>query len=397
VIIRPLLVGLRELKSYVADWGNLAFSLLIPVVLLALMLGAFGGGVEFSGTAYIVDQDGGPAAEDFLARLRTHDGLDVELLSRAEADDRLDRTAILMYARVPAGFSEAVADGAPATVTIVRRGSGGGQEGQIVSAYIQDAAGQIGVERQVQESTAALLEQLDVSADPAQIESAVADALADAQQQPPVTVTLGDEDEETDLAAVLFPRIAAWMVLFAVSLNAQSFLVERRKGTLERMLTTRLTRNELFAGKFLGNVLRGLSQFVILFAGAAVVLQIFTVSSFIYSLLFGIVVIATAGAIGLLIATLARTQGQASWGAVFATMLMAIFGGTFFDTETSDVFGIVSRLTPTYWMNEGFDALIVDGESLTAIWRSIVVLTAICVVGLIISRRLFQPIEGGNR
>jgi ABC-2 type transport system permease protein len=162
------------------------------------------------------------------------------------------------------------------------------------------------------------------------------------------------------------------------------------------MLTSRLTRNELFAGKFLGNVLRGLTQFVILFAGAAVVLRIFSVTSFIYSLLFGLVVIAAVSAIGLLIATVARTQGQAVWGAVFATMLMAIFGGTFFDTETSGVFDVISRFTPTYWMNTGFDALIIDGESLSAILPSIAILATIVVVGLVVSRLLFRPIAGGS-
>jgi ABC-2 type transport system permease protein len=396
VTVRPLLVGLRELKSYFADWGNLAFSLLIPVVLLALMLGAFGSEIEFSGTAYVVVEDAGPAAEAFLTQLRANAGLSVELLSQDEAADRLDRTAILMYLRIPAGFSDAVAAGEPTAVTIVRRGSGGGQEGQIVSAYIQDAVQQIGATGQVQQNARALLEQLGVGAQPEQIENAVAAALATHEQQPPVTVDLRGDEESTDFKAILFPRIAGWMVLFAVSLNAQSFLEERRQGTLERMLTTRLTRNELFAGKFLGNVLRGLTQFVILFAGAAVVLRIFSVTSFIYSLLFGLVVIAAVSAIGLLIATVARTQGQAVWGAVFATMLMAIFGGTFFDTETSGVFDVISRFTPTYWMNTGFDALIIDGESLSAILPSIAILATIVVVGLVVSRLLFRPIAGGS-
>lgn len=396
--VRPLLLGLRELRSFFADWGNLAFSLLIPVVLLALMLGAFGGELTFSGTAYVVDLDGGPSAEQFVDELRGNEGLSVELLSEDEAADRLDRTAILMYARIPAGFSDAVESGTAATIALIRRGSGGGQEGQIVSAYVQDAARQVGAEQQVQQAAAALLAGLGVEATAEQLTVAVDTALQANDQTPPVSVeTRGEGAEEPDdFAAILFPRIAAWMVLFSVSLNAQSFIEERRQGTLERLLTTRLTRNELFSGKFLGNYLRGLVQFLILFIGAALVLQIFSVASFINSLLFGVFVIGAVGALGLVIATVARTPGQATWGAVFATMLMAIFGGTFFDTSTSAVFDVVSRLTPTYWMNRGFDQLILDGESLTAVWPSIAVLTAILVGGLVLSRILFQPIAGGS-
>lgn len=395
--LRPLLVGLRELRSFFADWGNLAFSLLIPVVLLALMLGAFGGEVRFNGTAYVVNLDGGPAAQEFVDLLRANDGLRVALLSEDEAEDRLDRTAILMYTRIPAGFSAAVESGAATAITIVRRGNGGGQAGQIVTAYVQDAVQQVGAAQQVGQTTAALLTELGVAATPAQVAAAVEAELA-ANAQTPVTVeTRGAGAEEADdFAAILFPRIAAWMVLFSVSLNAQSFIEERRQGTLERLLTTRLTRDELFAGKFMGNFLRGLAQFLILFAGAALVLQIFSVSSFIYSLLFGVFVLAAVGALGLVIATLARTEGQATWGAVFATMLMAIFGGTFFDTSTSGLFNVVSKLTPTYWMNEGFDQLILDGENLSAVLPSILVLSGITVVGLVVSRLMFRPIAGGS-
>ena len=38
-----LAIALREIKSYLQDRGDLAFSLLLPVVTFALIYGAFGG------------------------------------------------------------------------------------------------------------------------------------------------------------------------------------------------------------------------------------------------------------------------------------------------------------------------------------------------------------------
>jgi hypothetical protein len=40
---RALIIALREVKTYLQDKGDLAFSLLLPVATFALIYGAFGG------------------------------------------------------------------------------------------------------------------------------------------------------------------------------------------------------------------------------------------------------------------------------------------------------------------------------------------------------------------
>ena len=49
---RALIVALREVRSYLQDKADLAFSLLLPIVTFALIYGAFGGTGLFHGTAY---------------------------------------------------------------------------------------------------------------------------------------------------------------------------------------------------------------------------------------------------------------------------------------------------------------------------------------------------------
>ena len=50
-----LLVALREVKEYLQDKADLAFSLILPIVTFALIYGAFGGSGLFHGTAYVVN------------------------------------------------------------------------------------------------------------------------------------------------------------------------------------------------------------------------------------------------------------------------------------------------------------------------------------------------------
>lgn len=394
---RPLMVGLREVKAYLADRGALAFSLLLPIVLIALLLGAFGGETQFGGTAYVVDNDGSPAAEALLEELREVDGLDVELLDAGEAADRLDRSAILHYTEIPAGFGEQLASGEQVELIQHQRGSGG-QEGQIVSALVSEAAATLAREERVRTDVVTLLASLDAEIPEEQIDAQVEQAVASLDANPPVTVVSTTANgESSDLAASVFPRMASWMVLFAVTMGAQSFIAERREGTLERLLTTRLTTNELFLGKLLGNFLQGMVQFIILFALAGLVFDFFTLESWLSSLAFGIPVVAAVGAIGLVVATLGRTQDQAVAIASFFTMIMAVFGGTFFASDTNSLFGTIGKFTVTYWMNEGFDRILIDGRGLASVGSSVLAMALIFVVCLAVSRIFFRPIPGGGR
>lgn len=397
MIQRPLLIGLREVKAYLGDKGALAFSLLLPIVLIALLLGAFGGDPSFSGTAYVVDNDNSAASAELLDELGSVEGLDVELLDADEAADQIERSAILYYTEIPAGFDEQLAGGEQTEIIQHQRGTGG-QSGQIVSALVTEAASEIARERRIRSDVTALLESLEVDATAAQIDAQVEQATATQESSPAVSVVnVSSDDESFDLAAAVFPRMAAWIVLFAVAMGAQSFIAECREGTLERLLTTRLTTNELFLGKWLGNFLQGMVQFIILFALAGLVFDFFTLESWLSAIVFGIPVVAAVGAIGLVVATLGRTQDQAVGIASFFTMMMAIFGGTFFESDSSSLFGTIGKFTVTYWMNEGFDRLLIDGRGLASVGSSVAVMAAIFVVCLVVSRIFFRPVPGGGR
>ena len=62
-------------------------------------------------------------------------------------------------------------------------------------------------------------------------------------------------------------------VMFSVTLAAQSFVEDRRTGTLERLMTTRLGVNQLFLGKFLAGVARAMFQTVVMLSLAFVVFR----------------------------------------------------------------------------------------------------------------------------
>ena len=90
-------------------------------------------------------------------------------------------------------------------------------------------------------------------------------------------------------------------VLFAITLSARAIVEERKKGTLERLLTMRLSVGQLFMGKYLANVLRGFVQTFMLLILTYVVFRLFTPISFVETLVVALVFSAAGGARGLVI------------------------------------------------------------------------------------------------
>ena len=386
---RPFLLALLEVKRFLADRGALAFSIALPIVLFALMLGVFGGEASFNGTAHVADLDGGDAARKLIERIEDVEGLDVRLYTEAELDDALERSAVLTGFVIPAGFTAALESGTPAPIRVKRRGSGG-DAGQITASIVRGVAGGLASEYELRRALAALVS----DATPQErVEAQTGVLLADARREPPVRVvneTLVEQEEEEDILDRLLPGIIVMFLLFSVALNAQTLIEERRNGTLERLLTTRLSAGELFAGKFLAGVSRGMLQMLVLLVLAFAVLRIAGPGALVQSAVLALVVSAAASAIALVIATVARSEDQATWGAAFITMFMAVFGGTFFPIGDSGTLELFSRFTLNRYAIDAYEGILAETATLGDATSEVAILVGVTLVCLVIARVLFR-------
>jgi ABC-type Na+ efflux pump permease subunit len=337
---KAILVALWEVRIYLQDKGDLAFSLLLPIVVFALMYGAFGSESLFHGTAHIVNEDeGGTYSTVILEQLEELDNLDVEMLSKSEADTKLDRSDLLTVLYIPKGFSESLNSGKPATQKLLDKE----RESPIV-----------GVREE----------------------------------------TVGGGPDPVNL---FLPGIITMFVLFSITLGAQAIVEERRKGTLERLLTTRLTVGQLFSGKFMAGISRGFVQTLILLVLSYIVFRhLFTPLTFIEVLVIVLFFAGAASAIGLVIASITRTQDQAAWVAVVFTMAMVMLGGTFFEIPEDSTLYTVSRFSLNTYVNDAFRTIIVEGGSLADVGRELVIMVGVIAAGLVLSRIFFKVMPGGR-
>ncbi len=391
---RPLIVALREVRTYLQDKADLAFSLLLPIAIFALMYGAFGGQLTFHGTAYVVNEDeGGVYSTVLLEQLDDMESLDVELLSHEDADSKLDRSDLLMVLYIPKGFSDKLASGEPTQLVFKQRGNGG-DEGQIVASLVRGVAEDINQEFQVQNQVSATLAVWDIPQD--QIEFTTQQFLDQEREQPILGVSEETVGSSPDPVNQFLPGIVTMFVLFAITLSARAIVEERKLGTLERLLTTRLSVGQLFAGKFLASVSRGFVQTLILLILAYIVFQLFTPLSFIACLVIALIFAAAASALGMIIAAIARTEDGATWIAVVFTMGTVMLGGTFFEISEGSALYSVSRFSINTYANGAFNTIIAEGGSLADLGLELGILAGVAVAGLIISRILFRVMPGGR-
>jgi ABC-2 type transport system permease protein len=390
---RALIITLNEVRLYLQDKGDLAFSLLLPIVTFALIYGAFGGQTLFKATASVVDEDRGAYATRLIEQLDKVEGIAIELLTPDEARSKLDTSDRLLVLDIPAGFSEALASGGQGQLIFWQRGNGG-LAGQILASIIRGVAEEMNKALVIKSQVSDNLKGVGVSEE--RINAAVGQYLEEERLTPALGVNEEVVGGVGDLVNQYLPGIVTMYVLFALTLGARVIVEERRKGTLERLLTTRLTAGELFFGKYLASVARGFVQTLILLTLAYAVFQMFTPVTFLESIFIILVFTAAASALGLVIASVARTEEGASWIGVVFTMFMVMLGGTFFQVEPGSVLYTLGRLSINSYANEALRTIIAEGGTLADTIVPLAIFIGVAAAGLIISRLIFKAVPGGK-
>ena len=389
-MLRPLSIAWIELKRFGADRGALAFGIALPVALFALMYGAFGQGVSFSATASVVDLDGGPVAAELVDRFSAVDGMVVEMLTEAEADEALDRSQILTAVFIPTGFSDRLEAGETASVLFKRRGSGG-DTGQIVSQIMQGVAQDIAAEYEIRELVRSRLDGTGVPE--ADIVATVGTLMEQAGVAPAIAVELRGVGEEANVLDRLIPGVLTMFLMFAATISAASIIVERNAGTLERLLTTRLSVNQLFVGKFLASTGRAMVQALILLSLAFAVLRVGDAATFAQVVAFSVLIAAAVSSLGLVVAGLARTEDQATWGSVFLTMTLTVFSGTFVSVGETGVMAFLSKLTLNKYAIDAIGDILAGSGGLAGQGPEAAILGGIALIGFVVARVAFRTAQ----
>lgn len=361
----------KDLLQTYRDKLSFLFTFLLPVVFTLFFGFLFGGTGSSTLPVALVNLDStGLATTQLLQILENSDVValeqhEAEDAERAVADNRVAAALI-----IPAGFSSGTDIGDMVQVTVVRNlGSSGGQTAE---QAIRQAAGRVtGARLAARTALEALLPGANPTGDPQQWAGAL--GVAEAVMADPV---LSTDVENSGTRAGEIPRgfdmsspgmLVNW-ILFGLLGAAITLVIERQNGALRRLLTTRVRPWQIIAGK--GGamvamtlvqqvVLIGLGQFAFgvdyLRSPGALVLTMITLS-------------VMSAALGLLLATVLRSEAAVIAATVIVSMVLAALGGAWFPLEvTGSTFAAIGHVSPAAWVLDALRAIILRGWGVSQI------------------------------
>ena len=316
------------------------------------------------------DADGGAAAKQLVAALDK--SVVVTVVSKQGtafekwmADDRAAAGLV-----IPKGYSDAVAGGKQAALTIVStQGSSGASTAAARGAFARrrSSHGRAGVARgRAGHLGDALLPPgaLDglVAKSAAQARPVVAQALAHPSVSTKV-VEAGAAAGQTPSGFVLSsPGMMVNFILFSLMTAGIALIVERQNGTLQRLMTTRLRRWELIGGKAAGMFLLTFVQQALLIGVAQVFFGVDYLRDPAALLVMMISLSLVASTLGLLLASVLKSEQALIATTVLVSMAVAALSGAWFPLEVAGQgFQTVGHLLPTAWILDGLRGIVVRG------------------------------------
>jgi ABC-2 type transport system permease protein len=372
-----LAIAFNDLLMRLSERDTLLFSLILPILFTTVtgigMDAAFSDEGDNRYPVAVADADGGALAAEVLDVLAESAVLRVAPVSEGEAREMLDEDEVYAVVLLPAGFSEGLMEGQTVEAIFLFSDLGVADR---VREEIQAAMDRVGAAVAAAQTAVSEAETVAGFANAAERRAYFETTLASAKARldpPPVGVetevatALEEEDQWANFTGAS-QSSPGMVVMFGMTtmLGVGIVLVqERRMGTLQRLLITPASKASILAGKFAGTFLLGLLQTAILILFGLVA---FDVPWGRDPLALVVIVFAFALAIvslGILFATLVRTEEQAGNIMVGAAMAMAALGGAWWPiTITPEWMQTLGHAFPSAWAMDAFQAIILQGATL---------------------------------
>jgi linearmycin/streptolysin S transport system permease protein len=392
-----MIIMRKELVRMVRDRRALALSLFIPFFLMLLIGAIFTTASNGSGNTTVdvpvYAEDQGPVGQQILAAMQQAPTLKVEMkTSAADARNPVengDRSAAVI---IPAGVSDAVAQGKQADITVLTTPSNSdyralavrGIMGDIVQNFATgQIAGQVAVDA-VKNSGA--------TADPAAVARQASQQASQLSQKPPLNLQtqVAKQSQSNNNYDQVVPGYALMFALFAVGAGAGTILDEKEAGTWKRLLVAPVSRWALLSGKLGAQFVRAFAQIALLFIVSKLFFHI-DIGSLPAMILLIVVTAFATTALGMLLVSVVKTRDQLQPITTLTVLTFSALGGSWFPLFLMPSWvQRVSRVTLTSWAMTGFNNLMIFGKGFTSALPSILALVIYGAVCFLLAIRFFR-------
>jgi ABC-2 type transport system permease protein len=162
-------------------------------------------------------------------------------------------------------------------------------------------------------------------------------------------------------------QLITWVFIPLLGISAL-FAYERSRGTLRRLLTTP-TGNPIFLlGAILGQVLTAILQMLLLVGFGILVMKLNWGREPLALAVILVSAALAAAALGTMLGTLVKTEGQANGLSIMLGMVMALLGGCWYPIDLfPEAVRTAVKVLPTTWAMQGMLDLVLRGQGLVEI------------------------------
>lgn len=183
--------------------------------------------------------------------------------------------------------------------------------------------------------------------------------------------------------------IAVMFLLFSATTASGSLLEERENSTLDRLLCSRLSMDQLLLGKWSYLTIVGIVQMVLMFSWGSLVFGIDLINHLEGFIAMTLVTAGASASFALLLASLCKSRTQLSWVSTIVILSMSALGGSmvprYLMSESMQRAGL---LTFNAWALEGYNKIFWRDLKLPDIELELGVLT-LCGFCFIVAARVF--------
>lgn len=183
--------------------------------------------------------------------------------------------------------------------------------------------------------------------------------------------------------------IAVMFLLFSATTASGSLLEERENSTLDRLLCSRLSMDQLLLGKWSYLTIVGILQMVLMFSWGSLVFGIDLVNHLEGFIAMTLVTAGASSSFALLLASLCKSRTQLSWVSTIVVLSMSALGGSMVPRYLmSESMQRAGMLTFNAWALEGYNKIFWRDLQLPDIELELGVLT-LCGFCFIVAARIF--------
>ena len=197
-----------------------------------------------------------------------------------------------------------------------------------------------------------------------------------------------------DMISFYAAAIGVMFLLFTTSGAAGALLDEAESGTLDRVLSSRVTMTSLMLGKMTFNSLLAFAQLVVMFLWGWAVFKLDFWAHIPGFVVMGVCTAVAVAAFGMLLASICSTRAQLGALSTLLILVMSSIGGSMFPRflmpEAMQKAGL---LTINAWAIDGFTKIFWRDEPISHLWPQVAVLLGIAVVLFAVARRVARRWE----